>query len=112
MTRKELIDEIVKLQHVLGMTTEVLKRFMYVETGFDKVQKVSDEGLEKLRDLLRAKAENEKAAVDVKDTQPGAEVKGSGAATVTVLVITDKETLKRAIFALAAAVEPGADEAT
>lgn len=111
MTRKELMEDISIMQQKLGMKLLDLKALMVAETGCKEIKSMTVEDLAHVKELLLTKAKNEKAGVDVKDTHAGAEVTGSGAATVTVLVITNEKTLRRAISALAAAVESGAEEA-
>lgn len=94
MTRKDLVDDIVKLQHELGMTLQELKAFMYANTGIDTFQKISNENLEKLRDLLRAKVEDVDVPVDVTVTPPGEELEVLDTAGVVVPVITEKEAIE------------------
>ena len=71
MTRKEIVDEIVKLQHELGMTLEELKAFMLDKTGENKIQWISEAGLVTIRALLRAKAKGDEIPVNAKVTSPG-----------------------------------------
>lgn len=94
MTRTELVEDIKKLQHELNMPLRELNAFMYAETGIDKFQKISDENLEKVRDLLRVKANIERFEVPVTTTSPGEELEVLGITGAVVPVITEKEAIE------------------
>ena len=94
MARKEIIEEIKKLQHELGMTLQELKAFMYAETGTEKVQKISDENLSMVRYLLRVKANAERVEVPGTVTSPGEELEVLGTPGAVVPVITEKEAIE------------------
>lgn len=54
MTRKEIMDEILQLQHELGMTGEELRAFLRAESGVMLIKEMTPENLEKAKAALEA----------------------------------------------------------
>ena len=94
MTRKELMEDIAILQQKLGMSYAKLKAIMTANTGCEEIKDMTDEDLEKIRDILRADIVFRDQEIDATQTSPGEGLEVLDTPGVVVPVITEKEAIE------------------